>query len=341
MEKNYFKLYTEELNTIKNLEKKPRLLLHACCAPCASAVLEKLKDYFEITLFFYNPNISPESEFNARLKELEKLIELMDYKDIKIIAPKYESEEFFDIAKGRELYPEGHRRCKDCYKLRLKKTFVYARENNFQYVSTTLSISPHKNSKWLNEIGLSLEKEFGIKYLVSDFKKENGYKRSCELSEQFGLYRQDYCGCIFSKRLSDCKIRIYKNLPDEARNIREEVFIKEQGFSEEYDEIDNKATHFVYFYKDVPVGTLRLFTLKNPKEYILGRLAVLKNYRNFKIGTILVERAIDYVENKVGERLILHSQLSAKEFYEKLGFLEFGEVEYEENCPHIWMGKDV
>ena len=139
--------------------------------------------------------------------------------------------------------------------------------------------------------------------------------------------------------MSDCKIKVYKDIPDEARNIREEVFIKEQGFLEEYDEIDNSATHFVYFYKGVPVGTLRLFTLDNPKDYILGRLAVLKNYRNFKIGTILVESAIDYAKEKNGEKIILHSQLHAKDFYKKLGFSEYGEIEYEEDCPHIWMEK--
>ena len=340
MNTNYYKLYKEETEKIKRSKDKPSLLLHVCCAPCASAVLEKIKDIFNITIFFYNPNISPESEYNFRLNELKKLLELMDLRDIKIISPKYDSNDFFEIAKGKELYPEGNRRCWDCYYLRLDKAYIYAKENNFDYVTTTLSISPHKNSDWLNEIGLSLEEKYGIKYLVSDFKKENGYKRSCELSEKFNLYRQDYCGCIFSKRMVDCKIKVYKDIPDEARNIREEVFIKEQGFLEEYDEIDNKAVHFVYFYKGVPVGTLRLFTIDNPKEYILGRLAVLKNYRNFKIGTILVESAIDYVKDKNAKRLILHSQLHAKDFYKKLRFSEFGEIEYEEDCPHIWMEKN-
>ena len=339
MNKNYYKLYKEEIEKIRGSKEKPSLLLHVCCAPCSSAVLEKLKDIFNITLFFYNPNISPEKEYNFRLEELKKLLELMNLKNIKIIAPKYDNNEFFDIARGKELYPEGAGRCKDCFYLRLDKTFSYAKENNFDYVTTTLSISPHKNSNTLNEIGLLLEEKYNIKYLVSDFKKENGYKRSCELSEQYDLYRQNFCGCVFSQRMSDCKIKVYKVIPDEARNIREEVFIKEQGFLEEYDEIDNSATHFVYFYKGVPVGTLRLFTLDNPKDYILGRLAVLKNYRNFKIGTILVESAIDYAKEKNGEKIILHSQLHAKDFYKKLGFSEYGEIEYEEDCPHIWMEK--
>ena len=332
MNKNYYKLYKEEIEKIRGSKEKPSLLLHVCCAPCSSAVLEKLKDIFNITLFFYNPNISPEREYNFRLEELKKLLELMNLKNIKIIAPKYDNNEFFDIARGAG-------RCKDCFYLRLDKTFSYAKENNFDYVTTTLSISPHKNSNTLNEIGLLLEEKYNIKYLVSDFKKENGYKRSCELSEQYDLYRQNFCGCVFSQRMSDCKIKVYKVIPDEARNIREEVFIKEQGFLEEYDEIDNSATHFVYFYKGVPVGTLRLFTLDNPKNYILGRLAVLKNYRNFKIGTILVESAIDYAKEKNGEKIILHSQLHAKDFYKKLGFSEYGEIEYEEDCPHIWMEK--
>lgn len=203
MKVNYQKMLDEKIEEIKNQNIKPTLLLHACCAPCSSAVLEYLYKHFKITLFFYNPNISPESEFNYRLEELKRLIVEMNYNDIEIVVPDYDNNEFEALAKGLENLPEGDKRCKKCYRLRLAKTAEYAKENGFDYFTTTLSVSPYKNAQLLNEIGSELEKEYGTPYLYSDFKKKEGYKRSCELSREYNLYRQNYCGCIYSKQIAE------------------------------------------------------------------------------------------------------------------------------------------
>lgn len=203
MKINYKIQMVKEIERIKSLDKKPTLLLHACCAPCSSAVLEKLSDIFKISLIFYNPNISPESEFIARFEELKRLLFEMGLEDIKIYLDDYNDLEFYDIAKGMEDMPEGLLRCKNCYRLRLLRTAQIAKENNFDYFCTTLSISPYKNAQYLNEIGTELEEKFGVKYLVSDFKKDDGYKRSIELSKKYNLYRQNYCGCIYSKQLKE------------------------------------------------------------------------------------------------------------------------------------------
>lgn len=196
---NYKKIYDDELKKIKESGRKPRLLLHACCAPCSSAVLEKISEIFDITLYFYNPNISPESEFVFRLDELKRLLGEMSLDDIPVEAPPYDNSEFEAIAEGLENLPEGGARCYKCYHLRLEKSVSYAKEKGFDYVTTTLSISPHKNAGWLNEIGIELGGKYDVKYLCSDFKKEEGYKRSCYLSKLYDLYRQDYCGCKYSK----------------------------------------------------------------------------------------------------------------------------------------------
>lgn len=183
------------------LARRPRLLLHACCAPCSSYVLEYLTPYFEITLFFYNPNISPAEEHKMREEELLRLVREMGLEDqVKILAGNYESEQFEAIAKDRESLPEGGARCRDCYRLRLAKTAKLAAEGGFDYFTTTLSISPHKRADWLFEIGTEEAERYGTRYLPSDFKKKNGYRRSCELSAEYELYRQNYCGCVYSKR---------------------------------------------------------------------------------------------------------------------------------------------
>lgn len=180
---------------------KPTLLIHSCCAPCSSYVLEYLSSYFKITILYYNPNIYPKIEFDKRVVELKNLINKMNLNnEISLIIPDYDSMSYFESIKGLEKEKEGGKRCYKCYKLRLEKTALYAKENNFDYFTTTLSISPHKNSKVLNEIGALLEENYQINYLYSDFKKKNGYKRSIELSKKYNLYRQDYCGCIFSKK---------------------------------------------------------------------------------------------------------------------------------------------
>ena len=185
------------LNNI-DLNNKPSLLLHACCAPCSSSVLEKISKYFDITILFYNPNITDYKEYIKRKDELEKFIKLVGY-DIKLLDCNYDKEKFLDISRGLEGLKEGDIRCYKCYNLRLEETARIAKLNNFDYFTTTLSISPYKNSKWLNEIGEKLSKKYNINYLYADFKKKNGYKRSIELSHIYNLYRQDYCGCIYSK----------------------------------------------------------------------------------------------------------------------------------------------
>ena len=200
MKKNYQLMLENELSAISSLSAKPSLLLHVCCAPCSSYVLEYLSAHFDITLFFYNPNITSEEEYLYRVNEVKRLIAQMPLSsDVKFIEGKYDVSSFIEISKGLENLPEGGERCFKCYNLRLRETALYAKQNNFDYFTTTLSISPYKNAEKLNTIGASLGEEYGVKYLFSDFKKKNGYKRSIELSAEYNLYRQDYCGCIYSE----------------------------------------------------------------------------------------------------------------------------------------------
>ena len=176
------------------------VLMHCCCAPCSSYVLEYLAALFDITLFFYNPNISPKEEYLFRARELSRLVEEMKLRDnVKIIEGDYDPSLFYNATKGMEELPEGDERCHVCYRLRLQETARAAAEGGFDYFTTTLSISPYKNAEWLNTIGEEEGQKAGVTYLFSDFKKRGGYKRSCELSNEYGLYRQDFCGCIFSK----------------------------------------------------------------------------------------------------------------------------------------------
>ena len=201
--------YSKELENIIRVSSdiKPRLLIHSCCAPCSSYVLEYLSQHFDITLLYYNPNISPKSEFEYRVSELKRLVSEMSLdKEINIEIPEYNDREFYDEVKGMEDIPEGGERCFKCYEIRLRKAIEYAKENGFEYFTTTLSISPYKNAEKLNEIGERLAGEYGVvKWLPSDFKKKNGYKRSIELSRIYNLYRQDYCGCVYSKAERDKK----------------------------------------------------------------------------------------------------------------------------------------
>lgn len=178
-----------------------RLLLHSCCAPCSSYVLEYLSACFEITVYYYNPNIFPEEEYEKRVREQERLIEEMETKNpVSFLWEEYRPQEFYEAVRGVEHIPEGGERCFRCYALRLRKAARAAAAGKYDYFTTTLSISPMKNAQKLNEIGEELSREYGVSYLVSDFKKKNGYKRSTELSREYGLYRQDYCGCVFSKK---------------------------------------------------------------------------------------------------------------------------------------------
>ncbi len=193
-----YNLECEKILDTIDLDHKPTLLLHSCCAPCSSAVLERISKYFSITILFYNPNITDYEEYLKRKEELKRFIKDVNYQ-IEIMDCDYEKEKFIELALGLEDKKEGDIRCYKCYKLRLEKTAIVAKENNFDYFTTTLSISPYKNSNWLNEIGEELATKYNINYLYADFKKKNGYKRSIELSNIYHLYRQDYCGCIYSK----------------------------------------------------------------------------------------------------------------------------------------------
>lgn len=200
-----YQLETDKI--IKNLDGVPRLFLHACCAPCSSYVTEYLSEYFDITLFFYNPNITEYDEYLKRKNELMRFIKEKQFRNpVRMVDGDYSPEAFFEISNGREELCEGGARCFDCYLLRLEKTAVRAKEEGYDYFCTTLSVSPHKNSQKLNELGRNLSEKYGVKYLYSDFKKRNGYKRSIELSAQYNLYRQNYCGCIYSKQQAEKKL---------------------------------------------------------------------------------------------------------------------------------------
>ena len=198
---NYQKELDKVIEVLQRQGRVPRLLLHSCCAPCSSYVLEYLSRYFEITVFYYNPNIYPPEEFGKRVEEQKRLIaQLPAEHPISFLDGPYEPERFYEMARGLEQIPEGGERCFKCYRLRLSETAEMARAGKYDYFTTTLSISPLKNAEKLNEIGGQLAKDYGVDYLYSDFKKRNGYKRSTELSREYGLYRQDYCGCVFSMR---------------------------------------------------------------------------------------------------------------------------------------------
>ena len=205
---NYQKELDSLLKQLESEQRVPSLLIHSCCAPCSSYVLEYLSQYFEITLFYYNPNIYPESEYTKRILEQQKLIQDMKFRHpVSFVAGKYEKERFHAMAEGMENLKEGGARCMKCYELRLSEAARQAAAGGFDFFTTTLSISPMKNAQKLNEIGIRVGKEYGVGYLVSDFKKKNGYKGSIALSKEYGLYRQDYCGCEFSMRQGEEQVR--------------------------------------------------------------------------------------------------------------------------------------
>lgn len=198
--RNYQKELEKIIERNQNESRVPRLLLHSCCAPCSSYVLEYLSRYFAITVFYYNPNISPREEYEKRVEEQRRLIEKLPAKHpITFVAGEYEPDRFYEMAEGLEKEPEGGKRCFGCYRLRLTEAAKLAKEGGYDYFTTTLTISPLKNAGKLNEIGEELAGIYEVEHLPSDFKKKNGYKRSVELSGEYGLYRQDYCGCVFSK----------------------------------------------------------------------------------------------------------------------------------------------
>lgn len=205
---NYQKILDKILENIKKDNVRPKLLVHSCCAPCSSYVLEYLNDYFNITVLYYNPNISPKEEYEKRKAEQIRFIHERFSDDntnnkVSFMDCDYESEKYAEIVKGLEKEPEGGMRCVECFRLRLDKTAELAKLYGFDYFVTTLSISPLKNAQLINRIGSEISEKYGVSYLPSDFKKREGYKRSIELSKKYGLYRQNFCGCVYSKIQAD------------------------------------------------------------------------------------------------------------------------------------------
>ena len=195
---NYGKILDDKLAQLAESGERPSLLLHACCAPCSSHTLLFLHEHFRITLYFCNPNIAPQEEYDYRLDELKRLVRELGL-DIEIIDEDYDPAPFYELAKGLEALPERGERCRKCIAYRLRKTAELAKERGFDYFTTTLTISPHKDCAFINECGADISKEYGKEWLYSDFKKHDGYKHSIELSRQYDLYRQDYCGCVYSR----------------------------------------------------------------------------------------------------------------------------------------------
>lgn len=206
MKKNYQQWLDHLIEQNVKEGKRPSLLLHCCCAPCSTYVLEYLNKFFNITAYYYNPNISQEGEYVYRWEELKRLLtEAPLETPVELLKEPYDHEVFLERTRDYQDLPEGSQRCYQCYSLRLEQTALAAQKENFDFFSTTLSISPYKNSLWLNEIGERMGQKQGVSYLFSDFKKKNGYKRSYELSQEYGLYRQDYCGCEFSQREAEAR----------------------------------------------------------------------------------------------------------------------------------------
>lgn len=201
MKRNYQIEMERELRAIEAAGRRPSLLLHSCCAPCSSAVLERLNKTFDICVYYYNPNISPAEEFEHRVGEQIRLARALPHEGrIDVVRGEYDPQTFYDAVRGHEDDPEGGARCAICFRLRLREAARLAAVRGDDYFATTLSISPLKDAQLLNAIGMELSGEFGVPWLPGDFKKKDGYRRSCELSELYGLYRQDYCGCVFSRR---------------------------------------------------------------------------------------------------------------------------------------------
>lgn len=195
MKRNYDLAMQEQM---KKIERGTPLLLHSCCAPCSSACLERLKDFFKVTILYYNPNVDEDAEYEKRKAEQIRFLTETGWAEF--LDCDHDKEAFAAIAKGMEEEPERGARCYKCYRLRLEKTAQVAKENGFAWFATTLTLSPHKNAEWLNEIGEEMGSKYGLQYLYTDFKKQGGYYRSIDLSKEYGLYRQDFCGCVYSKR---------------------------------------------------------------------------------------------------------------------------------------------
>ena len=216
MEKRNYQTEMEE-EIARLAGRKPTLLLHSCCGPCSSAVLERLMEHFRLTVLYYNPNIEPEEEFRKRAGEEERFVrEFRPDGGVGVIVAEYDHAAFERIARGREDLPERSERCYLCYEMRMRRTAEYAKEHGYDLFTTSLSISPYKSARWINEIGERLQEETGVSFLHSDFKKQNGYQRSIELSREYGLYRQDWCGCVYSRQERERKIA-ERNMEEERK----------------------------------------------------------------------------------------------------------------------------
>lgn len=300
MDKNYYlKLMESELNKISVLPKKTSLLLHSCCAPCSSSVIELLAGYFDITVFYYNPNIYPSGEYDKRKAEQEKFCrEYFSSYNIKVISCEFDDAEFYNAVKGYETNKEGTGRCTLCYRLRLEKTADYAKKHNFDYFASTLSVSPLKDATRLNQIGEALSKEYGVKYLYNDFKKKNGYKRSCEISSETGIYRQDYCGCKYS---------YYERLISSAKGF---IF-----------DLDGTLTDTMPYYETYSPNLVRFFG-KTPKPTIRDDVRLLTS-----------EEVCEYVVREYNiphtpEELLKKTYEQLEEFYGTKAKLKYGVYEF-------------
>ncbi|MBQ8507732.1 MAG: biotin--[Clostridia bacterium] len=256
--RNYQIEMEREIARLKRECRRPVLALHSCCAPCSSAVLERLNEAFELVVFYYNPNISPEAEFIHRSEEQKRLVKEMPLEGARVVEGEYDPQTFYEAVRGHEHDPEGGERCGICFELRLRKTAEFARQIGAEYFTTTLSISPLKDSKRLNAIGEALAAEFGLRYLVSDFKKKDGYRRSCALSEEYGLYRQDFCGCVFSKMERERQKAVAEGMGPQG--IRQFLLPGEIGneieFHEEIGSTNNRARELAL--QGAPHGTVVL-----------------------------------------------------------------------------------
>ncbi len=288
-----------ELKSIKEQGKKPSLLLHSCCAPCSSSVLELLLEYFDITVYYYNPNIYPGDEFSKRADEQISFCKsFFENRDIRVVVADFKPDEFYDAAEGMETVPEGGKRCTACYSLRLEKTARYAKGHGFDYFTTTLSVSPLKDAQRLNSIGEALSKKYGVKYLCSDFKKRNGYKRSCEISKEMEIYRQDWCGCKYS---------YYERLIKSAKGY---IF-----------DLDGTLTDTMVFYETYSANLVRSFG-KEPRPQIRDDVRLMTS-----------EEVCEYVVEEYGiphtpEELLKKTYELLEEYYGKEGKLKDGVKEF-------------
>lgn len=289
----------KQIDNIKISGKKPRLLLHSCCAPCSSSVIEQLTEYFEITVYYYNPNIYPNDEFKKRADEQKRFCkEFFSDRNIEVIEADFIPTEFEDAVKNMHTQKEGGSRCSVCYRIRLEKTACYAKENGFEYFASTLSVSPLKDEVRLNSIGELLAEKYGVKYLYNDFKKRNGYKRSCEISKETGMYRQDYCGCKYS---------YFERLVSSAKGF---IF-----------DLDGTLTDTMPYYETYSPNLVRYFG-KEPKPTIRDDVRLLTSEEVCEY--VVREYDIPYTP----EELLAKTYEQLKEFYGKEAKLKDGVKEF-------------